>query len=301
MGRMPNFLIIGAAKAGTTALYYYLKQHPQIFMSPVKEPNFFALEGQKPNFRGPGDGEAINRFSITDIEAYQALFEGAENALAVGEASPLYLYSPDAPKRIRRHIPNAKLIAILRNPVDRAYSAFLHLLRDGREPHTDFRKALLEEERRIQEHWEHIWHYKAVGFYYIQLMRYYDLFDRDQIRIYLYEDLKEKPIELSRDVFRFLGVNADFKPDMSLRFNVSGVPRNKIIHAFLSKPHPIKSLFKPLIPVKLRQRLVVTLRNRNLAKPEFPIAVRRELVELYREDILKLQALIKRDLSHWLR
>lgn len=301
MGRMPNFLIIGAAKAGTTALYYYLKQHPQIFMSPVKEPNFFALEGQKPNFRGPGDGEAINRFSITDIEAYQALFEGAENALAVGEASPLYLYSPDAPKRIRHHIPNAKLIVILRNPVERAYSHFLHFVRDGREPYTDFRKALMEEEKRMREHWEWAWYYKAVGFYFIQLRRYYELFDPGQIRVYLYEDLEEKPMGLLRDIFRFLGVDDDFKPDVSLRFNVSGVPRNKIIHAFLSKPHPIKSLLKPLIPVKLRQRLVVTLRNQNLAKPEFPTAVRRELVELYREDILKLQALIKRDLSHWLR
>ena len=301
MGRMPNFLIIGAAKAGTTALYHYLKQHPQIFMPPVKEPNFFALEGQKPNFRGPGDDEAINRFSITDIEAYQALFEGAENALAIGEASPLYLYSPDAPRRIRRYVSNAKLIVILRNPVERAYSHFLHFVRDGREPHTDFRRALIEEERRIREHWEWAWHYKAVGFYFIQLKRYYELFDLEQIRVYLYEDFKEKPMELLCDIFRFLGVDDDFKPDVSLRFNVSGVPRNKVLHAFLSKPHPVKSLLKPLIPVKLRQRLVVTLQNRNLAKPELPAAVRKELVDLYREDILKLQALIKRDLSHWLR
>ena len=301
MGRMPNFLIIGAAKAGTTALYYYLKQHPQIFMSPVKEPNFFALEGRKPNFLGPGDNEAINRFSITNIEAYQALFEGAENALAVGEASPLYLYSPDAPKRIRRYIPHAKLIVILRNPVERAYSHFLHFVRDGREPHTNFRRALIEEEKRMRKHWEWAWYYKAVGFYFIQLRRYYELFDPKQIQVYLYEDFEEKPMELLRDIFHFLEVNEEYMPDITLRFNVSGIPKNKVIHSFLSKPNPIKSLLKPLIPDKWRKRLVVMFQNNNLTKPNLPEDLRMELIEIYRDDILRLQSLIKRDLSRWLR
>ena len=94
---MPNFLVIGAAKAGTTSVYEYLKQHPQIWMSPLKETNFFALEGETLNFRGPGDQDYINRFSITKIEDYLNLFQGVSNQVAIGEVSPLYLYSPKAP------------------------------------------------------------------------------------------------------------------------------------------------------------------------------------------------------------
>lgn len=131
---LPNFLIIGAAKAGTTSLYHYLAQHPQIYMSPIKEPNFFALEERCVDFRGPGDHLYIKQFSVTELERYRSLFQGVTHEQAVGEASPLYLYSPVAPARSHRYVPEMKLIAILRHPVDRAYSAFLHLLRDEREP-----------------------------------------------------------------------------------------------------------------------------------------------------------------------
>ena len=139
---MPNFLVIGAAKAGTTSVYEYLKQHPQIWMSPLKETNFFALEGETLNFRGPGDQDYINRFSITKIEDYLNLFQGVSNQVAIGEVSPLYLYSLKAPERIRHYTPDTKIIIILRNPVDRAYSSFLHLIRDGREQIRNFAQAL---------------------------------------------------------------------------------------------------------------------------------------------------------------
>src|SRR5688572_7713518 len=128
---MPNFLIIGAAKAGTTSLYSYLNQHPQIFMSPVKEPNFFALEGEKLNFRGPGDAQVINRYSITQLESYRAHFKGITQETCIGEASTLYLDHPKAVERIQHYTPKARLITILRDPVERAFSNFLHAVRDG--------------------------------------------------------------------------------------------------------------------------------------------------------------------------
>ena len=135
---LPNFLIIGAMKSGTTSLYHYLKQHPQIYMSSIKEPNFFALEGSNLDFNGAEGKEQIQRLikreSIINIEEYRALFRRAAHETAIGEASPMYLYSPEAPYRIRYYVPEAKLITILRNPVERAYSAFLYMTRDGREP-----------------------------------------------------------------------------------------------------------------------------------------------------------------------
>lgn len=302
---MPNFLVIGAAKAGTTALYHYLNQHPEIYMSPVKETNFFALEGEELNFCGPGDQAVLRRSkivsSVTSIEEYRGLFGRVSGEKAIGEASPLYLYSPKAPERIRHYIPEAKLIAVLRNPVERAYSNFLMMIRYGsREPITDFSRALQEEERRIKDNWEHTWHYKRMGFYHAQLKRYFDTFDRDQIRVYLYEDLTDKSDGVLQHIFRFLDVDDTFSPDMSSRHNVSGIPKNKALHDFLRKKHPIKSILKPLTPEGLRQRIITSLQNRNLEKPPLSPEVRRQLVEAYREDILKLQDLIQRDLTKWL-
>jgi hypothetical protein len=261
---MPNFLIIGAAKAGTTSLYEYLKQHPQIWMSPVKETNFFALEGETLDFRGPDDQNYINKFSITKIEDYLNLFQGIENQVAIGEASPLYLYHPKAPKRIQHYIPNVKLIVILRNPVDRAYSSFLHLVRDRREPLRIFAQALREEDVRIRSSWEHIWHYKQMGFYYVQLNQYFNRFGKQQIRVYLFDDFINNTVCTLKNIFQFLGVNDSFIPNMSIRHNVS-------------------------IPKK-----------QNSIELMLEIEVRKRLIEEYREDILKLQELLQQDLSKWL-
>jgi hypothetical protein len=298
---MPNFLIIGAAKAGTTSLHHYLRQHPEIYMAgPKKELRFFALEGEKLDFRGPGDQKAL-RFSITDVEAYRRKFDGVSDEKAIGESSPLYIYSPKAPGRIAHYIPDAKLIAVLRNPVERAYSCFLHLVRDGREPLDDFSQALREEEARIERNYEPGWHYKEGGFYYAQLSRYFGLFDRQRIRVYLYEDWKADPTGVLGDIFEFLEVDKRFVPDMSVRHNVSGVPRNKTLHALLTKSSPIKAGIKPLIPTRFRKLVWTNLKNRNLREPpSLSPEVRGQLIETYREDVLKLQALIGRDLSRWL-
>lgn len=300
---MPNFLIIGAGKAGTTSLNNYLKQHPQIFMSPIKETNFFALEGEKPKIGGPGDREARqNRYSITDIETYRANFQkGFLNEKAIGEACPFYLYSPKAPERIKHYIPNVKMIAILRNPVDRAYSHFLHLVREGREPLTDFAQAMREEETRICNNWAPTWHIKQNGFYYEQLSRYFDRFDKAQLRIYLYEDFKANPVGLLQNIFHFLDVDQTFVPDMSTKYNQSLVPRNRSLNYFLTKPNPIKAFLKYFLPKELRKSLVTNFKKQNLVKSaELSPEVRKELIQVYRQDILKLQELIKRDLSKWL-
>ena len=305
---LPNFLVVGAQKCGTTALYYHLKQHPQVYMSPEKEPHFFALEGETIVFRGPRDKEILDHIAVTDIEAYRELFAGVSNETAVGEASAVYLYSPKAPGRIRYHVPDAKLIIIIRQPAERAYSSFLHMVRDGREPFKDFERALEEEEARVRDNWSPIWHYKRAGFYHDQLERYFDTFGRDQVKVYLYEDFVSNPGGVLQDVFRFLSVDDTFVPDLSTRYNVAGVHRNKSLHAvhsFLIKPHPLKSAFKPLVPKGLRRRavtrLVNSIRSQNLVKPPFPAEVRERLVAHYREDIFKVQELIRRDLSAWLR
>ncbi|MBC6477742.1 MAG: sulfotransferase [Hormoscilla sp. GM7CHS1pb] len=295
---MPNFLIIGAAKSGTTALYNYLKQHPEIYMSPAKEPRFFAFEGEKLNFQGVTSGM---KNSITNLADYQALFKGVSREKAIGEASTIYLDIPKTVDRIKHYIPDAKLIAILRNPVDRAYSHFSMQIREAREPIMDFSKALACERKRIQDNWIPGFHYASKGLYYSKIKRYFDAFNREQIRVDLYEELKTDSLGLIQDIFSFLEVDKTFVPDTSIRFNVSGIPKNRMIHNFLGRPNPIKKALKPLLPKKLRNRLSASIKQRNLTKlPPMSPEVRQELIEVYREDILMLQDLLERDLYSWL-
>lgn len=305
---LPNFLIIGAAKCGTTALYNYLDQHPEIFMSPVKEPRFFALEGEKPNFQGPADPWGINRCRYTDIEPYRDLFEDVSGEKVIGEASTLYLYSEKAPERISHHVPDAKLVAVLRNPVERAYSAFTFMVRDGREPLSDFARALSEEEARIADNWGPEYHYRRRGFYFPQLKRYFDRFDRGRIQVHLYEDFRSDPAGVARSIFRFLEVDYDFAPDVSANHNVSGIPKSETLQSLyllLRRPNPVKAALRPLFPAKLRRGTralaLGSIQSRNLAKPpRMSPEIRAELSEAYREDILKLQDLLQKDLSGWL-
>ena len=297
---MPNFLIIGSAKSGSTALYRYLKQHPQIFMSAVKEPSFFALEGEKLDFRAPsGKPPYINKYGVNHIKEYRRLFRKVEDEKAVGEASIMYLSDAKAPERIRHHIPHAKLIAILRNPVDIAYTCFIMDLHIGLEPFSEFRDALRDEERRIQSKCFG-GKYVQIGFHHRHLTRYLSLFSRDQMRIYLYDEFVASSETVVKDVFRFLDVDSTFVPDMSIRENVSGFPRNKALHLLLSRRgNPLIPYISPFMPHGMR-RLFMNVRNRNLAKPRLSPQLRKELIEVFRPDILRLQELTDRDLSKWL-
>lgn len=291
---MPNFLVIGAAKAGTTALYYYLKQHPQIYMSHNKEPKFFALEEQKLKLSG-ADAQDYSS-AVTNIDSYQKLFQGVTDEVAIGEASTLYLYSPKAPERIHYYLPNVKLIAILRHPVERAYSGYLMHLGHGRERITDFAQAIQEEKARIDRN--EIWgHYINAGFYYAQLTRYFNTFDRHQIKVYLYEDLKEKPINLTQDIFQFLHVDQTFNPDTSLKYNVSGIPKNEFLRLLTSKTNELSPVIKQLFPDRLRHQVKSKILKN---PPPLSIELRKKLIEIYRQDILQLQDLIDVDLSKWL-
>lgn len=297
----PNFLIIGAAKSGTTALYRYIRQHPQIYMSPVKEPHFFGYEGAPPNSQGPGD--FVNT-AITNLDEYLRLFDGVKEELAIGEASPTYLYLPKAVERIHFYLPDVKLIAILRQPADRAYSAYMHVIRDQREVEYDFAKALELEQDRIDINWGPIWHFKKMGCYSEQLARYFKLFAKEQLRVYLYDDFSANSLGILGDIFRFLGVDDKYKLDTRLRPNVSGVQKNQIvarlIDFFFSKPNPVRYFTRKLLPEQIRWQFTTAVRNRNILRPAMSPKIRMELTEYFRPDIIQLEELIDRDLSHWL-
>ena len=302
--KTPNFLIIGAAKSGTTAVWHYLKQHPQIFMSPRKHTRFFAYEVENPSFRGPGPTNPTLPYAVAQPEAYHALFNDVTDEVAVGEVSHSYLYRPDAPERIHRYAPDMKMVAILRNPAERAYSHHQQMVRNGREQITDFVLALAEEEARIRDAWWPEFHYVKVGLYHAQLRRYFDLFERNQVKVYLYEDLKYDPMGMLQDIFRFLGTDDSFVPKATIKYNAAGSPRNNTLHHALQELRRVRPAVERLLPNRHYQSLLRiggALHNQNLAaKPLSPGVQRRVIDTYFREDIFELESLIERDLSSWL-
>jgi hypothetical protein len=238
---------------------------------------------------------------VTDLATYLALFHEARGEKAIGEASTQYLYMERAPERIKHYLPRVRLVAILRNPADVAFAVFLHKRRENLEPLDSFEQALAEEETRVQANWSPFWFYKRRGFYHDDLARYFRLFDARQIKVLLYDDFQREPVRVLRELFAFLDVDETFAPDMSYRPNLSGVPKSRALHKWLEKTDAGK--YAPVgasIVEKARWRVARDLRRWNLTKPQLSAETRRLLMSEYREDVLKLQDLIKRDLSHWL-
>lgn len=304
--KYPNFLIIGAGKAGTTSLYRYLNQHPDVYLADVKDSEFFAMEGKKPVAREE-DPESLHHHpnAVYDLESYQGLFDDVTTEKAVGEASTIYLYDKYAYTVIKKYVPEVKMIAVFRDPVDRLYSRWLHLVRDDRKPSASFSDALNRQSiwwRRNDLIWE--------GFYYKHLSKFFEIFDRSQILVKFYDELLGDSVAFTRDMFEFLDVDPNFKPDTTARYNVSGVAKSKLVNRLIGGNSKLRKLLKKRMPGALSwmrkqnalQGIVTQLRRRNLKTPPLDPEIRKRLIEeVYKEDILKFQELVNRDLSHWLK
>jgi hypothetical protein len=290
---LPNFLVIGAAKAGTTALYWYLAEHPAVFMSRVKETNYFAYGVDERGRLIYGDPD-VHKFPVKSLAEYEALFADARDARAVGEASPIYLECPQAPARIRALLPDVRLICCLRQPVERAYADYLmYLWRRGRrfEPARDLSADAVWA--RPDSRWMN------VSRYHPQLARYYDTFPGDRIHVFLFDDLKRSTIEAVQGVYRFLAIDPCFEPDLETAHNVGGVPASRALESFLTH-RGLRSVVEPWIPRRAAD-WVRRIRTRNMRKaPPLPPELRKELSSRFREDILKTSGLIGRKLDHWL-
>ncbi len=300
--KLPNFLVVGAAKSGTTSLYYYLEEHPEIFMSKLKEPKFITSQFLSFPFGGDGD-DIIEKGMIKNFNDYKNLFNDVCKEKVIGEASAdLLYYSENSIPIIKEKLGDTKIIVILRNPIDRAFSHYSHFIRDGREKLT-FENALMKEDERIRENWIFGWHYKEVGLYYKQVKNYMDNFK--EVKVYLYEDLRGSSGDLIKDIYQFLEVDTSFVPsDMNVKYNASGIPSNTKLHYFLTRKNLIKTVLSPLkkvLPMRKLRIAVEHVKNRNLTKTSMLKKTREELVEYYTYDIENLQKLIGRDLSHWLQ
>lgn len=299
-GRLPNFLIIGAAKSGTTSVARYLERHPDVFM-PIREaPAYFACAGTPPRYAGP-NADVIAARAVWRLSEYLRLFAAWRHEKAAGEKSTQYLSSPVAPRAISEAIPDARLIVILRNPADRAFSQFTHNLRSLREPLKDFRAALEAEPERKKANWSYNYWYRERGRYAPQLERYYALFPRTQILVLLFDDLVADAAGVMRAICRHLDISEAPSLPISERHNVSvGVPRNDLVHRFLTRDGMTKSVFRSVVPAAVQRRIWNTMFHRNLAPlPAFEPGLRRQLIEEFSDDVEQLERLIGRDLSAW--
>jgi hypothetical protein len=299
----PTFLVIGAAKSGTTALHEFLQRHPEVCLPRTKETNFFAFEGRKVDFRGPGDQVTLAHSplvrTVSTLQEYADAFDVKAVHRAIGEVCPLYLYSPEAPVNIRDHAPSARLIAMLRHPVDRAYSAFQMLVEHGREPLRDFREALEREPERMAANWEHAWHYASMSRYSEQLRRYYDRFDRSQILVLRYDEFEKRPDDTLRSIFEFIGVDSNVEIDTASRYNTSGIPRSEALFQFLRAP-VVRRVARAIMPQQARILVGGALHRLNTKRTGVPEEWRKELMRLFHDDIVALQRRAGRDFSSWL-
>ncbi len=296
-GRLPTFVIIGVQKSGTTSIYSYLKQHPQIYVSRIKETNFFCQEWEQAS----PEVLAKRKFPINTLADYCQLFAGAKDEIALGEASPnCMLFHEVAVSRIQRYAPKAKLIAILRNPIERAYSEHLMNLRDVIDDPDATLKKLLETRANTS-------HVLLKGKYYDSLKHFIDTFGDEQVSVFLYDDLQKDATAFMQSLYRTLGVDDAFVPDTTKRAQTAQVPKNKRLNRLIRTQNPVREavsiVLRILLPEKTRRRLRSHLINLNSqSKAHYPLTEeeRQLLKDYYREDILKLQDLIKRDLSSWL-
>ena len=269
---LPNFIIPGAAKAGTTSLYEYLKQHPDVFMSPLNEPGYYWSEAP-----------TLEDAPIRTREQYEALFADVQQERAIGEATPRYLQSPTAAERIQRDLPGARIIIALRNPADRAYSSYLGRLRGGR------------ERRNVAEAMQPGSYYFETSLYYESLLRFYERFER--IKVVLFDDLRKDANAVMRDIYAFLEVDPSFEPALEI-YNRAAVPRSMALNTMFVKT---TDALRRIAPPFLRNRGLTPRLHPLLLGPAAPLppAIREHLLDEFRDDIEKTSSLIGRDLSMW--
>ena len=300
MAVKPNFFLVGAPKCGTTALYEYLRPHPNIFLSKVKEPHFFATDlGSYPAIKTP--------------DAYSALFaDSTARHLRVGEASVYYLRSSVALGNIREFNPEARIIAMFRNPVDMVYSLHSQLLYVAEETVSDFETAWRLQERRgrgldlpRRSRGSFLLQYAQVGQFGTQTERLLSTFPREQVKLILYDDFAASPQAVYDDVVQFLEIPHDNRRDFP-RINDNKRARVAWLRNFLRKPPPflrttVRSLKRTAGGTRLASLTagVVARNTVNERRPPLPPAFRAELVEAFSEEVALLSRLLNRDLSHW--
>lgn len=292
MARTPDFFIVGSAKCGTTSLWMYLKQHPDIFMPKAlieKEPSYFC-----------------HNYGIKNYAAYLSLFDAASTGQAVGEASTAYLTSPESAEWIHRANPRARIIVMLRNPVDRAYSLYRWMVNSGYEWIDSFEAALLAEASRINDYfyfnnsqYYYNYLYFSSGLYSAQLSRYYKFFPATKIKLVLLDDLTKEPGGTLRDIYQFLGIDKNFNAEVKVHNKADIKPCSIWLNNALRQVSRRFMGRKIGIAADLLRKANLNLSGKHWDK--MSDATRCSLVEKYRLDVSETEKIAEVDLKSWIK
>jgi hypothetical protein len=311
----PNFLVAGAAKCGTTSLYHYLRQHPDVYMSPIKEPNHFSTDIQPEDFsaeykiyeksknlniekyvNGDMSEEQWGAY-VTKREHYLKLFKLVKNQKRIGEISNSYMYSTQAAANIFREFADMKIVMILRQPAERAYSHYMANLRDGRTT-LPFREEVLHDDAKAKHGWSISHLYYELGLYSEQIKRFTDIFPAQQIKIFLFDDLKKDNKSLVKELFEFLDLRTDTPIQFDEKFNEARVPKNPGLIKFITQIGLKRKIFRAL-PSSWQKKTKDAFFKEGKA-PKMSAEDRAWMSSRYHQDIQQLEKLIQRDLKHWM-
>lgn len=288
----PNFVLIGAAKAGTTSLHRWLGQHPDVFVPRQKELHYFAAPWLRENCSGPGDARTLQDIP-PDWDAYLAHYAAADGRRAVGDMSPSYFAWWPSRDAIRQRLGRPNIVLLLRDPVEKAYSQYMHLVRDGRET-LSFADALAAEPERTARGFGALWRYVASVRYAEPTERFIEAFGADRVRVLFFEELVRDPAGTLRDILGFLGVDPDVPIDTSEVRNRSGAPKSRALAAMLNNP-ALRRAARSLLPGGLVARLGRRATAMNTgAKPALDERSRAQIRERVKDDVVRLTSLLGR-------
>jgi hypothetical protein len=302
--RLPQFVIAGAPKAGTTALHSALTTHPELYLSPVKEPKYYLTDGRPPprsGQRGPGDAHSAQEW-IWRRSQYLALFDGAPAGTVRGESTPFYLYDRAAHARLAADVPDLKVVVVVRDPVDRAYSNWAHLRADGLEPEPDFGVAVALEEQRIAAGWGPFWHYRGLGRYGEQLRDLYRHVPRDRVFLLRYRQLVDTPRETLDRVSEFLGVSAGVAHTVApenVKPFVADTARYRLLSRLVRAGAAAGAFVPPQVWRRVSRPLNTALHAGRAPRPPLSVEVRREVLAPLLPDIELLETLTGESFADW--
>ncbi|RRO22293.1 sulfotransferase family protein [Flavobacteriaceae bacterium 14752] len=296
---LPHFILAGSPKCGSTSLYYYLAEHPDIYMSPQKEIHYFTFDILNALDQGPND-KRVNAFHIGNYEDYINQFKQAKPSQIIGEVSPSYVNYPETTiPKIKKHLGDPKIIMLIRDPIKRAYSNYLHLLREDREK-LSFYDALLEEEARMKNKYSDFWYYRFNSMYYEKIKKFDEAFDR--MLIITTENLNENPKAVMKSIYKFLGVDYNFDPkSINEKYNPGGLYKSNLITKFFFRQSRLRSVIKRLMPItpgmkKIKLKMIKKFKEKT---PDIDPKAEEFLVKHFKKDVENLKKNFDIDLSLW--
>lgn len=295
----PDLLVIGAARAGTTALCRTLARHPEIFLTTPKETHFLSFAGRDVAFSGPGDQQMLNDVVVTDVDEWRRLCARGQSQRyrCDGSVSTLY-YHERSVSNIERFVgPSPKLVVSLREPVMRAFSSYLYLVSRGYEKAPTFADALADEDRRRDEGWHHLWQYTGMSHYGPQLAAFVDRFGRDALFVFTHEEFRRDREDLLRRLCDWLGVDPAPTLGEQGEVNTGGVPKSSLLQNSIQRARA--SWLQPALKRLTSERFREKVRTSNLDRPELDPELRRALVPTFADDVAAVETLLGRALPTW--